>query len=108
MAVDEPARLRASLPREVVEVIAQPARDAIEVLGRLSDVRDVQAFGERVHVRLGVEVDDAVLDRIAGALEDAGLTIVSVRRVPTSLEDVFIDRITAEASPEPDALKEQR
>jgi ABC-2 type transport system ATP-binding protein len=92
MAVDDPGRLRASLPGEVVEVIAGPRRPAVDCLQRVDGVRDVQVFGERVHVRVARAGEDT-LAGLTRALEEAGTTVVSVRTVAPSLEDVFIERI---------------
>ena len=50
-------------------------------------------FGERAHVRL-VRSDDQAAERIASALKSAGLTVESVRPIATSLEDVFIARLS--------------
>ena len=59
---------------------------------RSAGVADVQLFGERAHVR--VEAGAPLADPGDGAaLKQAGLDVESVRRVPASLEDVFIARI---------------
>ena len=94
LALDSPAALRASLKGDVVEVVAGDRDRATQVLKRLPGVVDVQLFGERAHVRLdpGSPLRDP--DRLAAALRQAGIEPESVRRVPTSLEDVFIARVT--------------
>jgi ABC-2 type transport system ATP-binding protein len=99
VALDDPTRLRAALPGAVVEVIAQPQWDAVERLRRLPRVQDVQAFGERIHVRLQGEATPDSPERIAEDLRRAGLSVEGVRRVSASLEDVFIDRMTVGATP---------
>jgi ABC-2 type transport system ATP-binding protein len=95
LALDAPAALRASLKGDVVEVIAADRDRATTVLRRLPGVVDVQLFGERAHVRFEPESLLADPDRLAAALVGAGVASESVRRVPTSLEDVFIARVTA-------------
>jgi ABC-2 type transport system ATP-binding protein len=94
LALDSPAALRASLKGDVVEVIAGDRDRANQVLEKLPGVVDVQLFGERAHVRIdpGSPLRDP--DRLAAALKQAGIEPESVRRVPTSLEDVFIARVT--------------
>jgi ABC-type multidrug transport system ATPase subunit len=52
VALDTPARLRASLPGIVMEVIAHDRDRAAAALERLPGVADVQLFGERAHIRL--------------------------------------------------------
>ena len=63
------------------------------MLERLPGVADVQLFGERAHVRLepGSPLSDP--ERLSAALRSAGVPVESVRRVPPSLEDVFIARV---------------
>jgi hypothetical protein len=57
-------------------------------------VVDVQLFGERAHARLAPDSPFVDADRLAAALTQAGIAAESVRHVPTSLEDVFIARVT--------------
>ena len=95
LALDTPAALRASLKGEVMEVIARERDRATDVLQRLPGVEDVQLFGERAHARLGPDSPLGDPERLGAALKEAGVAPESVRRVPTSLEDVFIARVTA-------------
>ena len=89
--------LRASLPGAVMEVIAEGRDRMTQVLERLPGVVDVQLFGERAHVRFEPEAPLSDPDRLLAALREAGITPESVRRVPTSLEDVFIAQVTHHA-----------
>ena len=65
-----------------------------QVLEPLPGVKDVQLFGERVHVRLEQGSPFGDPDQLAAVLKQAGIEPESVRRVPASLEDVFIARVT--------------
>ena len=94
LALDTPAVLRAGLKGDVMEVIAADRDRATTALEQLQGVLDVQLFGERVHVRLAPGSPHRDEDRLAAALREAGIEPESVRRVPTSLEDVFIARVT--------------
>lgn len=94
LALDTPGNLRSGLSGDVMEIIAGDRGRAVSVLARLPGIIDVQLFGERAHVRLGPESPFSDPDRLAVALRDAGIHPESVRRVPTSLEDVFIARVT--------------
>jgi drug efflux transport system ATP-binding protein len=98
MAMDTPTALRTSLPGVVIEVIAPDRDRAVAVLERLPGVADVQLFGDRVHVRLepGARLSDP--DRVAAALQHADVNVEGVRRVPASLEDVFIARVAKETT----------
>jgi ABC-2 type transport system ATP-binding protein len=94
LALDSPATLRAGLKGDVIEVIAADRDRATEVLEHLPGVVDVQLFGERAHVRLEPGSPFGDPERLAAALKQAGVDAESVRRVPASLEDVFIARVT--------------
>jgi len=98
IALDTPNHLRATLPGTVVEVIAPDRDRAMGVLEHLSGVADVQLFGERAHVRFepGAELSDP--DRLRAALQAAAVNVDGVRRVPASLEDVFIASVAKETT----------
>ncbi len=98
IALDTPAHLRAALPGVVIEVIAPERERVVRVLEELPGVADVQLFGERAHVRLEAAAELSDPDRLAAALERAGVKPESVRRVPASLEDVFIARLAKEST----------
>ena len=97
LVADSPDALREQLPGVVLEVLASPQGQAIGVLAGLQGVIDVQNFGERIHARLagtpaGQERHEGV-EAVEQALRAAGIEVRSVRRVPASLEDVFINRV---------------
>jgi ABC-2 type transport system ATP-binding protein len=98
VALDTPANLRAALPGTVVEVVAFDRDRATSVLEQLPGVVDVQLFGERAHVRIATDAPLGDPQRLASALQSAGLAIESIRRVPASLEDVFIARVAKETA----------
>jgi len=93
LALDEPTALRADFPDDIVEVLAEPQDAAKQVVRRDPDVHDVQTFGERLHVRVPRGSADAVVARLSLGCGPAGVRVASMRRVPASLEDVFIDRV---------------
>ena len=97
LVADSPDALREQLPGVVLEVLASPQGQAIGVLAGLQGVIDGQNFGERIHARLagtpaGQERREGV-EAVEQALRAAGIEVRSVRRVPASLEDVFINRV---------------
>jgi len=98
VALDTPDRLRSSLPGVVIELIASDRDRATTVLDALPGVADVQLFGERTHVRLepGAGLGDP--ERLRSELERASVAVEGVRRVPASLEDVFIARVAKETT----------
>ena len=94
MAIDRPGVLQAGLRGTLLEVLVEGSRPAVELLAAIPGVADVQVFGDRAHVRV-LETDaTSAATAIAAALARAGQARASVRPVPASLEDVFIDLIT--------------
>jgi drug efflux transport system ATP-binding protein len=98
IALDTPTNLRASLPGQVIEVMTSDRDRTTHFLERLTGVADVQLFGERVHVRLEHGSPFSDPERLSAALRDGGVPVESARRVPASLEDVFIARVTKETT----------
>jgi ABC-2 type transport system ATP-binding protein len=94
LAVDEPGALRASLPGELLEVIASDHRHLADLLPRLPGVTSVAMFGERAHV-LFERSEPRNVERVAAQLQSAGLAVIGIRPIATSLEDVFIARLGA-------------
>jgi len=94
LALDTPDVLRSSLPGDVMEVIGRDQERTTQVLETLPGVVDVQLFGERAHARLESASPLANPEELKRRLEHAGIVAESVRRVPASLEDVFIARVS--------------
>ena len=96
LTVDAPDALREGEPGVMVEVVAEPRREALDALRRLPGVAEVEVFGERLHATLP-SADAAAgaveAGRIATQLREAGLTVRSARPTTPTLEDVFIGRI---------------
>ena len=93
LALDEPGRLRASLPGTLLEVVVPEPRAAQAVL--TAKGIESQVFGDRLHVWLEPETDAAIEDfrhAIAQSLRPD-----SIRRITPSLEDVYIARLSVAA-----------
>jgi len=93
LALDEPNALRAAFPDDLLEVLAEPQETAVQIAAADAAVRDVQVFGERLHIRVPPGSGNAAATRLSAACSQAGVRIVSIRTIPASLEDVFIDRV---------------
>jgi ABC-2 type transport system ATP-binding protein len=100
LVVDTPAALRQGLPGVITEILATPQDAAIASLERSSGLVETQTFGERVHARWKETDADAAVRLATAALAAGGVAVKSIRPVPASLEDVFINRV-AEATPVP-------
>jgi ABC-2 type transport system ATP-binding protein len=93
LALDEPNALRAAFPDDLIEVLAGRQDAAEQIIRRDPAVHDVQSFGERLHVRVPRGDGPAAALRLESACREAQVDVASLRTVPASLEDVFIDRV---------------
>ena len=91
LALDTPDALQAGLRGEMLEVRAERAREARDILRRLRLVRRAALFGDRVHLTVDSAAEAA--GPVRSALLVAGLAVEGVEPVEPSMEDVFIDRI---------------
>src|SRR5699024_8133234 len=86
LAVDAPGALRRGLGGQVIEVVTDTTRPPLEALARLPGVRDVQAFGERAHVRVD-SLDPQAVGAVRAGLERQGIAVIAARPLMASLED---------------------
>ncbi len=106
LAVDRPARLQQEYPGELYEVVGDSREATYAALATVPEIADRQTFGERLHVRMPAGSGDMgpVLRR---ALETAHVRVQSIRRIPPSLEDVFIDRVGGKTGSDGGVLPER-
>jgi len=90
IAEGTPSELRATLNGRILELRGQPIALLRKVAHRDEDVEDVQAFGDRLHVRVGVNKAKVVLSRLKSTIRSEGGEVTDLRPVPPGLEDVFI------------------
>jgi len=97
MRVDTPAALKSLMQGEILEFVCDRVRDASAILRTVPAAREVQAFGDRVHV----VVDSAAARRrdLVAALEREGVRVAGERRIEPSLENVFISLLGARGAP---------
>ncbi len=87
ISIDEPRKIRASINKEIIEIVSPQARKAYKLVQQNMDY-EVQLFGDRINVVAdGYEKD---YPRIAELLQQSDVTIESSRSIPPSLENVFI------------------
>ena len=99
LALDEPAVLQRGFAGPSIEVVAEPHREAADVLRELTGPADVQTFGERVHVRCKPGSADAAIARLQAALAARpGIEVSSIRPIAPTLEDVFIEKVTTDGT----------
>jgi ABC-2 type transport system ATP-binding protein len=93
LALDDPARLRAVFPGEILEVLGRPLDRLVSVVTGMAGIEDAQVFGERVHVQVRDLTAPESMTWLGERLAAEGVAEVQIRQIPPSLEDVFIDRI---------------
>jgi len=84
---DNPAKIKRSIPLEMVEVWAPDVRKAAEAAKGMAGVKDVSVYGNRFHAALA-EAGSA--DRIVEQLQEKGIAVTDYRPILPSLEDIFI------------------
>lgn len=90
IAEDTPSNLRARLTNRVLELRGSPLNLLRNVAHKDQDVEDVQAFGDRLHIRVGENKAPDVLGRLKSQIESESGHVDVLRAVPSTLEDVFI------------------
>jgi ABC-2 type transport system ATP-binding protein len=92
VALATPRELRETgLHGTLLEVECEPSVEALEWLPGVPGVREVTLYGALLHVLVeGLSPED-----VAQALRGHGVTVMSVRPIKPSLEDVFVSRIRA-------------
>jgi ABC-2 type transport system ATP-binding protein len=94
LSVEAPSVLQERFEGQLLEVVTDTARPPVDLLAAVDGVHDVQAFGDRAHVRLSQGTPAEGIARVTARLQREGVRVVSARPVPASLEDVFIDLVT--------------
>jgi len=87
---DTPSNLRARLAGRILELRGTPINLLRHVAHKDKDVEDVQAFGDRLHIRVGEAKAQDVLSRLKSQIGSEGGHVDELRSVPPVLEDVFI------------------
>jgi ABC-2 type transport system ATP-binding protein len=90
IAEDTPSNLRARLNNRILELRGSPLRILRHAAHTDRDVEDVQAFGDRLHIRVGEGKAYDVLGRLRSEIRSAGGHVDELRAVTPVLEDVFI------------------
>jgi ABC-2 type transport system ATP-binding protein len=90
IAEDTPSALRSRLNGRVLELRGSPVNLLRHVAHKDPDVEDVQAFGDRLHMRVKEDKAQSVLGRLEAQIIIEGGRVDELRSVPPGLEDVFI------------------
>jgi ABC-2 type transport system ATP-binding protein len=90
VAEGSPTELRAMLDGQIFELRGSPLTDIRHLAAHVPGVEDVQAFGDRLHLRVTQEKAGEVSESLSKRIAAAGGTLESLQPVKPTLEDVFI------------------
>lgn len=85
-----PGQLRAILNDRIVELRGAPLPLLKQIAAREPGVEDVQAFGDRLHLRVETGKGNTVIKNLRKSIPAGGGELTHVRPIPAGLEDVFI------------------
>ncbi len=88
IACDTPQNLKTKLADEILEIRANPVRQAVATLRQASFSSVPQLFGNTIHIM----VDEAQkrLSEVKHLLEQENISIEDIRLIPPSLENAFV------------------
>jgi len=90
IAEDTPSNLRARLNNRIIALRGSPIHVLRHVAHTDVDVEDVQAFGDKLHIRVGEGKAQDVLSRLKSEIGSEGGQVDELRIANPVLEDVFI------------------
>ena len=93
MIADAPKRIKERVTGSMVEIVCTEVRRAYSILKAHDNTSGVQAFGDRLNVKLADP--ERELPQILRELEQANIVVEHTRVVPVSLENVFISLMSA-------------
>ncbi len=96
LAEGSPHTLRQALAGRVLEVAASPLRKVGRIAAADPRVEDVQAMGDRFHLRVAAGSLAPTQRRLDRSLRQAGCAVSFVRAVEPTLEDVYVYLLQAE------------
>jgi len=82
-----PAQIKAMVPGVLVEIVAEPQREAVAALAGVAGVHSAQVLGEAV--RALVEPGGPTPDALRADLESRGMSVSRVHEVPVDMEAAF-------------------
>lgn len=91
-----PGQVAGRLNGRVIELLGGPRDPMRRAASADPGVEDVQVFGDRLHLRVKPGSADQVLARLPEAMQVAGVQIQRLRSIAPTLEDAFIDLLSAE------------
>jgi ABC-2 type transport system ATP-binding protein len=92
---DTPARLKSSVPGEVVAITSPRAREVRDALAHADGVSNVMLVGDGVHLML--DRAERRIPELQQRLRAAGLPFDQMAQIPATVEDLFVSSVQARA-----------
>jgi len=92
LSVGTPDEIKGWMKGELWEIRCPQKMKARELLQNLAGVRSAGIFGDRIHIV--TDADDSTKKAMERLLRERGFEPLSMRRIPPSVEDVFIATVT--------------
>lgn len=90
ISLDEPKKIRESINKEICEIVTPEAREAYKLIQQ-NMKNEVQLFGDRINAVVDNYETESV--KIENLLSEHNIPVESKRRIPPSLENVFINLV---------------
>jgi ABC-2 type transport system ATP-binding protein len=87
---DTPKSLRAQLEDRILELRGEPLNQLRILVSAYEDIEGVQAFGDRLHLRVREGSSRTVISRLMKSVHGGEAVIHKIEVVNPQLEDVFI------------------
>lgn len=94
IALDQPAALRGRMPEPLLSLETSDAPRAVNLLRGAPGVIEASMYGRAVHVVVADE--GGARSQLPSLLAEGGVALGGLRRIPPSLEDVFVDLVRRE------------
>ncbi len=91
MDIDTPQNIKAKLKGDVYEIICSPVRKAYQIVKDWKDIQEVQLYGDRLNIILSP--DSRKIEAILDNLKSQSIEIMNWRKIPPSLENVFVSML---------------
>lgn len=95
---DTPANIRGDIGADVIKIISTDWQKAREVIGTLSDIQEIQSYGEALHVL--VNSASKQKQTIKKALLKNQIELIEFREITPRMEEAFISLIRKMRRPE--------
>jgi ABC-2 type transport system ATP-binding protein len=91
MVTGTPSEVRALMKHEILEVVCHPVRNARQILLGHPRIKEIHMFGDRLNILVADAANDGRV--IETYLKSHGLAVTSWRKIPPSIENVFISLV---------------